>query len=384
MMKLYVKKRENTICRHRFLLHRHGKNDKIRISFLVKKGQIMRNDFSVSNIKRTRRIACLITGLLLFFTVFVQSAPAAYAETPAVGDFITFGHYEQDNNPDNGKEPVEWRVLSVNGDKILVVSRYILDIAPYHNEYLPAGITWAQCSLRDFMNGDFYNAAFDEAEKKAILLTDVQNDDNPNGTPGGEDTQDYVFALSAKEISAYTAYHCIYDEEGDEYIHPDRMAYYTAYAEAKGGTKWDGYDTGFYWLRTPGEVQGDAANISCHGYGVAEDLSYTSSHYVTCATYGVRPAMVLSAAQLASPEAPGDATENPDASSQLPSDPTNGGNNPDTSTAAPTQGDKGTGKTEASWAEILNFDAATVILLLLIFIVSGLIIYWCIRQLKRR
>lgn len=352
----------------------------------------MRNDFTVSNTNRLYAIACLIIGVLLFFAILAGSASAAYAETPAVGDFITFGHYEQDNDPDNGSEPIEWRVLSVNGDKILVVSRYILDIAPYHNKYLVAGITWAQCSLRDFMNGDFYNTAFDETEKKAILLTNVQNDDNPNGTPGGEATQDHIFALSAKEIAAYTEYHCIYDKEGGgEYIHPDRMAYYTAYAEAKGGTKWDGYDTGFYWLRTPGRVPGDAANISCHGYGVAADLSYTSSHYVTCATYGVRPAMVLSAAQLAVPGTPGgDVTENPEAPSQMPADPTDtenntgSGNNTGTSTSVSAQEDKNVEKSEASWAKILNFDGATVIILLFIFVVSGMIIYWCIMQRRKR
>ena len=344
---------------------------------------IMRDGCSVQYAKNYKTAGGILAALLLTFMFFTQSVPPAHAETPAVGDFITFGHYEQDNNTENGSEPVEWRVLAVDGDKILVVSKYILDIAPYHNEYRTAGITWAQCSLRDFMNGDFYNTAFNETEKNAILLTDVQNDDNPNGTPGGEATQDHIFPLSAKEVSLYMEYHCIYDEEGGEYIHPDRMAYYTPYAEAKGGTKWEGYDTGFYWLRTPGEVPGDAANISCHGYGVAEDLSYTSSHYVTFANYGVRPAMYLSLAKLSGESSP---TESPDVSTQAP-DGTAGPEAPASGTASSTpapSGDKNTDTEEASWAEILKLDGATVIMLVVILAASALIMYWCIVQLKKK
>lgn len=338
---------------------------------------------------------CLLTAFLLLFSIFSRNVPAARAEAPAVGDFITFGHYEQDNNPENGAEPIEWRVLATGGDKIFVVSKYILDIAPYHNEYLTAGITWEKCSLRAFMNGDFYNAAFTGPEKSAILLTDVQNDDNPHGTPGGAATQDYLFALSARELSLYTEYHCIYDEEGGEYIHPDRMAYYTPYAEAKGGTKWDGYETGFYWLRTPGDVPGDAANISCHGYGVAEDLSYTSSHYVTCATYGVRPAMYLSLEKLYAPEDPADespapATQDPDqtampeqtATPEQPAFPTAPG-----VTDRPAASTPETGNTEIrenSWSEVLQLDRPTVVLMVVLVLVSASILYWCLVQLRRK
>ena len=55
-------------------------------------------------------------------------APAVATKVPrfasvAVGDVITFGTYEQDNNPDNGPEPNEWVVLDVKDRKALVISK---------------------------------------------------------------------------------------------------------------------------------------------------------------------------------------------------------------------------------------------------------------------
>ena len=55
-------------------------------------------------------------------------APAVATKVPrfasvAVGDLITFGTYEQDNNPDNGPEPIEWVVLDVKDHKALVISK---------------------------------------------------------------------------------------------------------------------------------------------------------------------------------------------------------------------------------------------------------------------
>ncbi len=39
----------------------------------------------------------------------------------AEGNIVTFGHYEQDNNFDNGAEPIEWRVLEVNDGKATLI-----------------------------------------------------------------------------------------------------------------------------------------------------------------------------------------------------------------------------------------------------------------------
>ena len=44
-----------------------------------------------------------------------------------VGDYISFGSYEQDNDVTNGKEPIEWLVLDVQEGKAKILSRYALN-----------------------------------------------------------------------------------------------------------------------------------------------------------------------------------------------------------------------------------------------------------------
>ena len=42
----------------------------------------------------------------------------------SVGGIACFGHYEQDNDADDGAEPIEWIVLAAEGDARLLLSRY--------------------------------------------------------------------------------------------------------------------------------------------------------------------------------------------------------------------------------------------------------------------
>ena len=50
----------------------------------------------------------------------------------SVGDYVFFGHYEQDNNEENGKEEIEWLVLDRQGEDLLLLSLYGLDCQLYH------------------------------------------------------------------------------------------------------------------------------------------------------------------------------------------------------------------------------------------------------------
>ena len=83
------------------------------------------------------------------------------------GAYITFGHYEQDNNLENGKEEIEWLVLKVEDGKALVISKYALDCQPYHKGH--EKVEWKNCSLRIWLNTDFLNAAFTTEESQMIV-----------------------------------------------------------------------------------------------------------------------------------------------------------------------------------------------------------------------
>ncbi len=121
-----------------------------------------------------------------------------------IGDTVTFGHYEQDGNKENGKEAIEWIVLAEKDGNLLVISKGIMGNQNYHEE--TGEITWENCSLRAWINGEFAEEAFTAEELEKILTTTVKTPDNKvSGGDGGNDTQDKLFLLSKEEAEEYFA-----------------------------------------------------------------------------------------------------------------------------------------------------------------------------------
>ena len=111
----------------------------------------------------------------------------------SVGDIIKFGNYYI--NDSKNKEPIEWRVLEVSNDRALLITKDAIDRKPYNNEL--RGITWEECSLRQWLNYEFINQAFSKEEQNEIILTNISNPNNARyGTRGGNNTQDKIFLLS--------------------------------------------------------------------------------------------------------------------------------------------------------------------------------------------
>ncbi len=193
-------------------------------------------------------------------TAFATQTKTA-ADIPAtdhnakVGDYITFGSYEQDNNTANGKEPIEWLVLAREGDRVLLISRYALDSQPYNT--LLESVTWETCSLREWLNGTFLNAAFSADERAMIPTVTVRAEKNPSySTSPGNSTTDQVFLLSITEANKYFS--------SDE----ARKCTLTAYAIVQGvwtsdSNSIDGED---WWLRSPGYSSYLAAQVRSDGY----------------------------------------------------------------------------------------------------------------------
>ena len=48
-------------------------------------------------------------------------------EMYSVGDIVTYGADEQDGDTANGEEPIEWRILAIEDDRVLLLSEYGLD-----------------------------------------------------------------------------------------------------------------------------------------------------------------------------------------------------------------------------------------------------------------
>lgn len=119
-------------------------------------------------------------------------------------EYVTLGTYEQDGNEANGKEPIEWLVLSQENDKMLVVSKYCLDYLKYPDDW-ESKICWETCTLRNYLNSDFINNSFSEKDQQSIILNDNQNkaSDDFYSTVDGNTTKDKVFLLSIDEVQKY-------------------------------------------------------------------------------------------------------------------------------------------------------------------------------------
>ncbi len=69
-------------------------------------------------------------------------------------------------------EPILWRVMSVDGEKIYLMSEYILFASPMHwnlGEYSKMGDAFEQTDLGRKLNGEFADTAFNDEEMEALL-----------------------------------------------------------------------------------------------------------------------------------------------------------------------------------------------------------------------
>lgn len=164
-----------------------------------------------------------------------------------VGSLVSFGKYEQDNDPANGMEPIEWRVLAIEDGRALLVSEKALDSKPYNTKM--TAVLWEKSSLRAWLNSDFLASAFTEEEQGAILNTAVDNTNNAGfRIGGGPDTNDQVFLLSIEEAETYLV------GEVARRLLPTDYALARKAFESNGRTAW--------WLRSPGASKVYAAYVS--------------------------------------------------------------------------------------------------------------------------
>ncbi|MCM1530360.1 MAG: DUF6273 domain-containing protein [Alistipes sp.] len=157
----------------------------------------------------------------------------------SVGDVVTFGN-------------CSWYVINKTDNGCTLLCEYAIESKKYNDEW--EDITWENCTLRSWLNNDFYNQFSDE-EKAMIVKTKNKNSDNSEyGTDGGNDTEDYIYLLSL-------------DEAGQ--VNKNIRSI---------GSWW--------WLRSPGYYQSRAAGVRSDG-----SLDTRGSHVDY--EYGVRPALNL-------------------------------------------------------------------------------------------
>lgn len=201
----------------------------------------MREKNAGSAIRRTLFPLLLLALIAAAFTAYAEGQDALKPYDGETGyTYITFGRYPQSidgGSPDEGKnttnwrklyrdwetktrkelnlrihdpidpydpgplepEPILWRILSADADRIYVMSEYILFASPVHPsmaEYRETGSDFGQTQICAKLNGEFADTAFSEAEKEAMLPVASYG---KVSLPSSDDLNDPAKGFSRKE-----------------------------------------------------------------------------------------------------------------------------------------------------------------------------------------
>ena len=267
---------------------------------MPKTNKAKKEDYFVKRRKTNRLLAgflVLIMVLSLCEITLGQSTPVKAAvslQNPIIDgngvttwDCIYFGNYWQNDtngdgkaDQDDKKEPIKWRVLSVNGNDAFLLADQHLDVKPYNEEDMD--VTWETCTLRTWLNNTFLNTAFTSAEQAAIKNTTVVNDDNPYyDIEGGVNTTDKVYLLSIAEVSN-TAYGFNSEFRTSSETRVSKLSEYVA------SKVWmNTVGQAYWWLRSPGYEGASASCVIIGGYGGS------SGSFVSYDGNAVRPVLHL-------------------------------------------------------------------------------------------
>ena len=205
----------------------------------------------------------ILMSVLIMLTL--SSCNTTKSDIIKVGDIIQFGTYP-------------WRVLDIQDGRALIISENIIERKQYHHNWVQT--SWADCSMREYLNGEFYNSvAFSDADRERIVqITNINEDNQWYGDPAGEDTQDWIFLLSISEVVRF------FGDSGqlenrpyqtghiNDQFNSNRIATYEESANS-------------WWLRSPGGYGDLASYVGTEGFVFIIGLG------VSYQLFGMRPAL---------------------------------------------------------------------------------------------
>ena len=223
-------------------------------------------------------MCCCLTVFMVAFRTTTGPIYNIYYANKQVGDRFEFGRYPQ--GPNGEIKPIVWRVLHRDSKSLLVISERALDAKPYNKK--KCDITWADCTLRRWLNNEFVKKAFTEQELSLIQTSKINNNVGPS-------TQDRVFLLSSDEARS------LFSGDGDCICKPTDYAVKSGAWVVHPRPKYDGAERNtwkyvgntYWWLRSRGVDSVSAEYIFADGSCV---YSYG---YVNKVDVSVRPALRL-------------------------------------------------------------------------------------------
>lgn len=203
-------------------------------------------------------------------------------------------------------EPIKWRILDPQTG--LVLCETIIDSQPYSNtiyydsitkeyyndsDYMNYACDYESSSIREWLNYNFYQTAFNDNERSTIFVKELNNDGYYTSIEvsgydelDGDETIDKVFLLSYKDIINKNYK---FDPVSNN-LDNARRAKGSDYAKSQGlfvGTNSSYIGNSNWLLRTAGSSSSYSCSVIYPGY------SYTN-YNVNSTIYGVRPALYLS------------------------------------------------------------------------------------------
>ncbi len=183
-------------------------------------------------------------------------------------------------------EPIKWRILEKKDGTLTLLADMILDQEKFYisadsrtiDETTIYANNYEHSIIREWLNNDFYNKAFNSVDKSNILTSFVDNSartttDNTNEY-ACDDTNDKVYLLSCQEAK-YTYFN------NDE----KRQATASDYARARYVYAHGDNDTSSWWLRSPYSSSDSYYVLNVGNEGT---IHYFGAH---CVNFGVRPAL---------------------------------------------------------------------------------------------
>ena len=140
----------------------------------------------------------------------------------------------------------------------MIITHNIIDVKPFDTKYQ----NYEKSSIRNWLNNDFYNSAFDETEKKRIQLTLVDNSLDSTGDSYNQyicsDTSDNIFLLSVKEAKTYYKTDEERQAKGSRYAIKHGLSVFKEYSSITPGS---------WWLRSPAGRDFDKVfEVDLHGF----------------------------------------------------------------------------------------------------------------------
>ena len=228
--------------------------------------------------EKTWKVVGFILGTILIPTIAVLATLGIiHRPTPKPAIVAKIKQGETRNLPFGD---YAWRVLDVQNDRALLITEDIIEKRPYYDEL--TDVTWETCTLRGYLNGNFFYGNFSAQEQALILeITNANLDNQWYGTNGSNPTKDKVFLLSIAEVVRYfgDSGQLKNNNPDSEYWIGDQYSSERVAKFNNGGFWW--------WLRSPGYYPFRAAIVDTGGYvGL-------NGNYVGDREGGVRPALWL-------------------------------------------------------------------------------------------